>query len=70
MPDGDIRKEKLQQADKVITACFLEGGIVFHSIFVGINYGIAENDSTSIALMIALIFHQVSIASFVAVSEG
>jgi hypothetical protein len=59
MPDGDAKKESLKQADRVITACFLEGGIVFHSIFVGINYGISENDSTSIALLIALIFHQV-----------
>ena len=36
------------------------GGIVFHSVLVGINYGVTENDKTSVALMIALIFHQVS----------
>ena len=69
LPDGDEKKESLERADRVITACFLEGGIVFHSIFVGINYGISENDSTSIALLIALIFHQVISASPVAVSK-
>lgn len=52
-----------RQADKVMTAIFLEGGIVFHSIFVGINYGILEDDGTSTALLIALIFHQAGHAS-------
>ena len=42
-----------------MTAIFLEGGIVFHSVFVGINYGILQDDGTSVALLIALVFHQV-----------
>lgn len=61
LPNEEDAKQQLQHADKMITACFLEGGILFHSIFVGINYGISENNSTSIALLIALIFHQVSL---------
>mmetsp|Transcript_19033 Transcript_19033/g.57508 ORF Transcript_19033/g.57508 Transcript_19033/m.57508 type:complete len:326 (-) Transcript_19033:773-1750(-) len=52
------QREQLRQADLAMTAIFLEGGIVFHSVFVGINYGILENDSTSVALLIALVFHQ------------
>lgn len=60
--DVDKKEEQLaeiKQAEKVITAVFLEGGIVFHSIFVGINFGVLEDDGTTTALLIALIFHQV-----------
>lgn len=37
----------------------LEMGIVFHSVFVGIDLGIQTDPNTARALMIALIFHQV-----------
>ena len=51
--------ERMHKMNTTLAAIFLEGGIVFHSVFVGINYGVTEDDSSSIAVMIALIFHQV-----------
>ena len=56
----ELSGDEHQQSEWKLAALFLEGGIVFHSVFVGINYGVTENDSTSTALMIALIFHQVT----------
>lgn len=55
----ELSAEQRQEAEWKLAALFLEGGIVFHSMFVGINFGVTENNSTSTALMIALIFHQV-----------
>ena len=43
----------------------LESGVIFHSVFVGIDLGINPDPSVVRPLMIALMFHQVSNTGFV-----
>jgi hypothetical protein len=59
---GNSEKEKAQLAyhtDKYIAAVMLEAGVIFHSIFIGIDLGINTDPSVVRPLMIALMFHQV-----------
>lgn len=55
----DAEKKKLIVAENSMAASMLEMGIVFHSIFVGIDLGINTDVSSARALLIALVFHQV-----------
>ena len=55
------KANSLKQSENVLTAIFLEGGIVFHSIFVGMNYGVTDAGTQGVPVMVALIFHQANI---------
>ena len=50
-----------QLADNKVSAIMLEAGIIFHSIFIGIDIGINSDPGVVRPLMIALMFHQVSL---------
>jgi hypothetical protein len=59
---GDSEKARAQLAyhtDNYISAVMLETGVIFHSIFIGIDLGINTDSSVVRPLMIALMFHQV-----------
>ena len=57
------KETSFKQTEQLMAAVFLEGGIVFHSIFVGINYGVTDDGTQSVPVMVALIFHQASLLS-------
>ena len=60
---GEEAKQQLlaaQVAENRVTALMLESGVVFHSIFIGIDLGINSDPSVVRPLMIALMFHQAS----------
>ena len=61
-PTGDeAKKQQLlaQHAENRVAAIMLESGVIFHSIFIGIDLGINPNSNVVRPLMIALMFHQV-----------
>lgn len=63
-PTGEEAKQQLlsvQHAENRVAAIMLESGVVFHSIFIGIDLGINNDASVVRPLMIALMFHQVSL---------
>ena len=47
------------QRRAVAASITFEAGIIFHSIFIGITFGITSSADTARALAIALCFHQV-----------
>ena len=57
------KETSFKQTEQLMAAVFLEGGIVFHSIFVGINYGVTDDGTQGVPVMVALIFHQASLLS-------
>lgn len=57
------KEASFKQTEQLMAAIFLEGGIVFHSIFVGINYGVTDDGTQGVPVMVALIFHQASFLS-------
>lgn len=62
-PTGDeAKKQQLlaQHAENRVAAIMLESGVIFHSIFIGIDLGINPDPSVVRPLMIALMFHQVT----------
>lgn len=61
-PTGDEAKKALldaQHAENRVAAIMLESGVIFHSIFIGIDLGINPDSDVVRPLMIALMFHQV-----------
>lgn len=60
---GEEAKQQLlaaQVAENRVAAMMLESGVIFHSIFIGIDLGINSDPSVVRPLMIALMFHQAS----------
>ncbi len=59
---GEAEQQLLaaQHAENRVAAVMLEVGVIFHSVFVGIDLGINPDPSVVRPLMIALMFHQVS----------
>lgn len=60
--DGDKLLDA-QMADNKVAAIMLEAGVIFHSIFIGIDIGINSDPGVVRPLMIALMFHQVKSAA-------
>ena len=61
-PTGGEAKQQLlaaQHAENRVAAIMLESGVIFHSIFIGIDLGINPDPGVVRPLMIALMFHQV-----------
>ena len=61
-PTGGEAKQQLlaaEHAENRVAAIMLESGVIFHSIFIGIDLGINPDPSVVRPLMIALMFHQV-----------
>ena len=58
---ANVDAVKAEQTRAMYTAASLtfEAGIIFHSIFIGLTYGIVADPTTLHALSIALCFHQV-----------
>ena len=62
-PTGEEAKKQraaAQLAENRVAAIMLESGVIFHSIFIGIDLGINPDPSVVRPLMIALMFHQVT----------
>lgn len=60
--NGDDPKQSMllaRAAENKVAAIMLESGVIFHSIFIGIDIGINSDPSIVRPLMIALMFHQV-----------
>lgn len=52
-------EEKAQTSSPVLMLSLLEGGVVVHSIVIGMNMGVMTDDhSALIGLIVALSFHQ------------
>ena len=56
---ADDKQMHAQMVDNKVAAIMLEAGVIFHSIFVGLDLGVNNEASVVRPLMIALCFHQV-----------
>lgn len=64
-PTGEEAKQQriaAELAENRVAAYMLESGVIFHSIFIGIDLGINPDPSVVRPLLIALMFHQVGIS--------
>lgn len=56
---GVEENEEITLRSKRVAAYFLEAGIIFHSIFIGLLFGTSKDNSLVKSLAFALSFHQV-----------
>ena len=54
----DVDDEERQRMIYSVQSCTLEAGIIFHSVFIGISFGLTTERSALESLMVALMFHQ------------
>ena len=57
--DVDVIRAEQRRAMYTAASLTFEAGIIFHSIFIGLTYGITSDPGTLHALSVALCFHQV-----------
>lgn len=56
---ANLKQHEAYMIDNYVAAVMLEAGIIFHSIFIGLDIGINNDPAVVRPLMIALMFHQV-----------